>query len=168
MTEANSLNPAKAGELAQSIVNVLTGADSETRRRAIDAAMMLLGEKPMTSPADSGPFDAGNRNTKQKVSLEDFFNRGEKLRPAENAQLCTAYHYSIYGLSSFSLDDIRTIGRDAGVVLPDRLDMTLQQATKAGKKLFQSVGRGLFKPTAAAGVFFNERWNVRPGAKNKA
>jgi hypothetical protein len=168
MTDTKLLNPAKAGELAQRIVKVLADADSETRRRAIEAALTLLGEKSVASPLVSASHGAGRDGTNTQITLGDFFNRREKLRPAEHAQLCAAYHYSIYGLASFSLDDIRTIGKDAGVVLPDRLDMTLQQATKGGKKLFQSIGRGLFKPTAAAGMFFHEKWGVRPGAKTKS
>ena len=167
MTDTKPLDPTKAGELAQSIVKVLSNADSETRRRAIEAALMLLGERPIGSAAKTTGTD-GQRKSDQRLGLGDFFNRDEKLRPAENAQLCAAYHYSIYGLAPFSLDDIRGIARDAGVVLPDRLDMTLQQAAKGGKKLFQSVGRGVFKPTASAGIFFNERWNVRPGNTTKS
>ena len=167
MEDTTQTDPAKAGEIAQKIVNLLIKEDSETRRRTIEAAMMLLGEKPLTiQSSDQSRRLASSEET--NPDLGQFFNRGEKLKPSDSAQLCAAYHYSLYGVAAFSLDDIRAIAADAGVVLPDRLDMTFSSATHAGKKLFQSVGRGSVKPTAAAGVAFNERWGVKPGRRVKA
>jgi hypothetical protein len=129
--------------------------------------MMLLGEKPVgDSRAEQQPRMHPDM-PETTLDLGQFFNRGEKLKPSENAQLCAAYHYSLYGDAAFSLDEIRGIAKNAGVVLPDRLDMTFNTATHAGKKLFQSVGRGSLKPTAAAGVAFNERWSVKPGRQEK-
>lgn len=46
MTEQKQPDPTKVGTIAQQIVRILTTEDSETRRRAIQAAMMLLGEAP--------------------------------------------------------------------------------------------------------------------------
>jgi hypothetical protein len=152
MAETKSLDPTKAGELAQSIVKLFADVDSETRRRALDAALTLLGENTIAPSERSVDPRLGDANVNQNAAAGKFFNRGEKLRPAENAVLCAAYHFSKFGLVPFSLDDLRTIGSNAGLILPNRLDMTLQQAAKGGKKLFQSVGRGQFKPTTAAGV----------------
>lgn len=160
-------DPAEASELAQKIVALLMNTDSTTRQRAIQAAMMLLGEKPIAEPESTPRAKSPHAGAETSVELAQFFNRGEKLKPSDNAQLCAAYHYAVYGNAAFSLDDIRAIGREAGVVLPNRLDMTLSSAAHGGKKLFQPAGRGTVKPTAAAGVAFQERWNVRPGIKDK-
>jgi hypothetical protein len=160
-------DPSKASELAQKIVTLLMDADSGTRQRAMHAAMMLLGEKPIPNQEpDQHAKNLGDVPA-TAVELGQFFNRGERLRPSDNAQLCAAYHYAIYGSVAFSLDELRSIAREAGVVLPNRLDMTLSSATHGGKKLFQPAGRGTVKPTAAAGVAFHERWGVRPGTKTK-
>lgn len=167
MADTKPLDPTKAGELAQSLVKLLAAVDSETRRRALDAALTLLGEKGILTHERSGSAGWDEPKSNQEIAAGEFFDRGEKLRPAENALLCAAYHFSNFGSASFSLDDLRTIGKDAGLILPNRLDMTLQQAAKGGKRLFQSVGRGQFKPTTAAGVFFGDRWSVRPGSKTK-
>lgn len=162
------INPAKASELAQKIVNLLIDADSGTRRRAVEAAMTLLGENPITSHAPDIRSTIPADKLETTLDLGQFFNRGEKMKPSDNAQLCAAYHYSRYGTAPFTLDDIRAIAAEAGVVLPDRLDMTLSSAQDAGKKLFQSAGRGTLKPTAAAGVAFDDRWGVKPGRTAKA
>jgi len=158
MSDPSHADAAKAGEIAQQIVAILTNQDSETRRRAIHAAMVLLGETAsLSAEQDHGSGDS------QATDLAQFFGRDEKLKPSDHAQLCAAFHFSQYGTASFTLDELRAIAGEAGVVLPDRLDMTLTQASTNGKKMFQALGKGMFKPTAAAALAFKERWNVRPG-----
>jgi len=154
-------DPTKAANLAQEIVKILIKEESETRQRAIQAALLLLGEVPSKSVQAMDNTDSSGSD------LATFFTRDEKLKPSDYAQLCAAFHFSKYGSTSFSLEELRTIASEAGVVLPDRLDMTLTNAAKDGKKLFQSGGRGAYKPTAAAGLVFKERWNVKPGKNTK-
>jgi hypothetical protein len=148
--------------LAQQIVALLKDEGSGTQHRAIQAAAMLLGDKVPLHSDNQAEFLVSDPN-----QLAIFFNREGKQKPSDFAHLCAAYHFSQYGTSAFSLDDLRTIASDAGVVLPDRLDMTLKKAGKDGKKLFQISGRNSYKPTASAGVFFYEKWQVRPGSKTK-
>jgi hypothetical protein len=162
-TTNNSVNPAKAGKLAQQIVAVLAHEDSVTRQRAIQAAMMLLGEP--VPPQVSGHVRSIDRDVggDNQTSLAAFFNREGDMKPADYAQLCAAYHYSMYGASAFSITELKAIATNAGVVLPDRVDMTLRNAMQKGKKLFQPSGSGTFKPTAAACMHFAEKWKVKPG-----
>lgn len=155
-------DPTKAFTLAQRLVSILVEFDPETRRRAIAAAQALLGDPTgMIQATESGKALAS-------IDLATFFVRDESLKPADNAYLCAAYHFAMYGMTAFSLAELRDIAGEAGVVLPDRLDMTLKQAGKSGRKLFQSAGRDMYKPTATAGVFFKEKWNVTPGRMTKA
>ena len=107
------------------------------------------------------------QDNNDQTEIAAFFDRDEKLKPADSAYLCAAYHYSLHGDVAFSLDDLRGIAGEAGIVLPDRLDMTLKQAGKGGKKLFQSAGRDAYRPTASARLLFNERWGVKPGKQSK-
>lgn len=160
-------DPAKAGKYAQQIVALLVDEDSETRKRAIQAAMMLLGEVSPSNLGRDASAVPSDLNGDSSEDLATFFNRGEDLKPADYANLCAAFHFSRYGMCAFTLEELRAIASDAGVVLPDRLDKTLNTATKNGKKLFQMAGRGTFKPTASAGLVFKERWNVKPGKKSK-
>lgn len=165
MAERIKTDATKAGGVAQRIVDVLANQDSETRHRAIRAAMMLLGEDSVSDPA--GNLHSDSADNASSNDLGQFFNRGEKFKPSDHAQLCAAYHYLQFGPAVFSLDEIRAIAAEAGVVLPDRLDMTLNSAAHSGKKLFQPSGKGAFKPTAAAGIAFNEKWGVKPGKAKK-
>jgi hypothetical protein len=168
MSDTIQANPTRASELAQQIVGLLVNEDSHTRRRAMQAAMMLLGEVvlPANDQSSEGS-DIHGRNGSECSDLATFFSREENLKPSDYAQLCAAYHFSVYGVVPFSVDELRGIASDAGVVLPDRLDMTLAQAAKNGKKLFQVAGKSSYKPTASAGLVFKERWGVKPGRKLK-
>lgn len=167
MSEHIQPDPAKTALLAQQIVKVLAKEDSATRQRAIAAAMTLLGEAQLDKPKGPVPSAGEHRSGDGPVDLASFFEREEGLKSADHVYLCAAYHYSIHGTAAFSLDELRSIASDAGVVLPDRPDMTLRQGRKKGKRLFQSAGRDAYKPTAAAGALFKDRWQVRPGNKPK-
>lgn len=169
-------DPAKTASLTQQIVKILAKEDSPTRLRAIEAALTILGEvqvksvkdqKQEGSGAGGGHDDSNQEGGHDHAHLAAFFQRDGDLKPSDHMYLCAAYLYSLYGIGPFSLDELRQIGSEAGVVLPDRLDMTLKQASNKGKKLFQSAGRDAYKPTASAGVLFKEKWNVKPGKKPK-
>ncbi len=143
MTEQKHPDPTRAATLAQQIVVILANEDSEIRKRAIQAAMALLGEAIPRASKGQDDGEASLENENSQTRLGAFFNRGDKLKPAESAYLYAAYHYSKYGPEAFSLDELRTVAKEAGVVLPDRLDMTLKQAGNGGRKLFLPAGRRL-------------------------
>ena len=167
MSDEKQVNPAKIAKLTQDIVKILSDEDSATRRRTIQAALTVLGEVPIASEEKRSQL---NRDTDdaEPLGIGDFFKRDGKLKPSDTAFLCAAYHYSEYGPTAFTTEEIRKIAAEAGEVIPDRTDKTFKMAAKKGKKLFQSVGKGVFKPTASAAVFFKETWNVKPGKKTKS
>lgn len=163
---------AKTVEIAQALVELLGPLDVDTRHRAIQGAMLLMGDQaPTLGPsrgngANSRPQDLSTSSA--SLDIGTFFNREEEMRPADNAYLCSAYHYGLYGTVAFSLNDLRSIASEAGVVLPDRLDMTLKQAGTKGKKLFLTAGKDAYRPTATAGLYFKERFGVTPGRRSKS
>ncbi|MGE3650398.1 MAG: hypothetical protein AB7G10_18835 [Reyranellaceae bacterium] len=166
MSDAERANPAKAGEIAQQVVKILAGVDQETQKRALDAVMILLGHEPR-KPFQERKVAEIDRDDAAGEDLGTFFQRDGDFRPADYALLCAAFHFSQFGNSGFTLQDIRAIASNAGVVIPDRLDMTFANSTDKGKRLFQKLGRGSFKPTTAAGLSFKERWSVKPGRQVK-
>lgn len=167
MTDVPVIDPIKAGKLAQEIVALLHNESPEMRRRAIQAALITMGEATPEPVSTVATQKVASLVDNQPHDLGAFFDRGDQLKPSDYALLCAAYHYSLYGNAPFSIEDARSIARDAGVVLPDRLDMTFVAASQSGKKLFQRAGRSTFKPTASAGLAFKERWNVKPGNQLK-
>jgi hypothetical protein len=170
MIETSQNGSERTLNVAQRIVAILVNEDSETRRRAIQVAMILLGDELPASSTFRQQSEAPDLTGEDDADLAKFFTHDEKLKPSDHVQLCAAYHFSIFGTAAFSVDELRSIASNAGVVLPDRVDKTLNSATKNGRKLFQVSGKGAFKPTVSAGLVFKERWNVKPGkrAKNAA
>src|ERR1700751_4393748 len=103
MTTGNTPDAARAGKLAQQIVSILIDEDFPPRQRVIQAAMMLLGETVVQQGSEQGRLSDGPVGGDQHADLAAFFNREEDMKPAEHAQLCAAYHYSVYGASAFSI-----------------------------------------------------------------
>ena len=165
MNDEKQIDPARIAKLTQDIVKILSKEDSAGRRRAIHAALAILGEAPITSGQNSSQINGVPENT-ELGDIGSFFKRDGKLKPSDTAFLCAAYHYSQFGPTAFTVEEIRQIAADAGEVIPDRVDKTYKKAAKKGKKLFQPVGKGAFKPTASAAMFFKETWNVKPGNKS--
>jgi len=154
--------------VAQNLVNAFAGLDQETAERATRAAFIVKGWARVGVPNGDEVVAPTNGAPNQDQSAVAFFSRFEKLKPPENAQLCAAFHYSQHGNHPFSMDEIREIGKDAGLVLPGRVDMTFKQAGKSGRKLFQGAGKGAFKFTSHGEVYTQDRWGVRPGRQPKA
>lgn len=162
LSSSTSIDPNRAIQLAQKLLEILLPEDPTTRTRAVRAAFELLGE-----PSPELTFRKADTPEAADIDLASFFSREGNFKPADYVQLCAAYHFSKYGVVTFTIQELRSIAADAGVVLPDRIDMTLNQASNKGKKLFQSSARGVYRPTAMAGVLFKEKWGVKPGKLTK-
>jgi hypothetical protein len=150
--------------LAQSLLSIFAGVDQETSERAARAAFTAKGWSPHGLGIDAAADGSGNGASHD---VAEFFNRAEKLKPAENVYLCAAFHYSKHGAQAFSVAELREIAGDAGLVLPDRVDMTLTKAGKAGKRYFQATAKGMFKFTSHGELYVQGRWNVKPGKETK-
>lgn len=131
------------------------------------------------APAPPQPRRHGAGNERQEGSetqaqgldlsqAEEFFTSHQAEKPHENARLAAAYHYSLYGSSPFSLDDIRSIGEHVGLTLPERIDMTLGSAKTGGKSLFKSAGRGHLQPTVHGEAHMKTEYNVKKGTRKRS
>jgi hypothetical protein len=102
----------------------------------------------------------------ESATLEQLLDNHKDAEPHENANLAAAYWYSQYGTAPFSLEKIKNLGNDAGLIIPDRLDMTFKQAKSEGKALFQVVARGLYKPTVTGEGYLRKTFGVTKGTNN--
>lgn len=99
--------------------------------------------------------------------LSEFVLKYDSDKPSENALLLAAFHFSQYGIDPFSYEEIKIMADEAGIMLPDRVDMTFKGAQRDGKSLFTSAGRGKVKPTIHGQQFFKEEYNVGKGTLKK-
>jgi hypothetical protein len=101
------------------------------------------------------------------ADAEAFFLKFTHDKPADNACLLAAFHYSQYGTAPFSVDEMKTMAGDVGVTIPDRIDMTYLAAKRDGKNLFSRAGIGKFKTTVYGESYFKKTYNVSKGKKTK-
>jgi hypothetical protein len=110
--------------------------------------------------------DAPSADVSEPLTIE-LFAKYPDGKPSDNAVLIAASLYSQYGAQPFKLDEMRAIADSVGVTIPSSLDMTLKQAQRDGKALFQHTGRSEFKPTVSGEIYFKKTYQVTKGTKKR-
>ena len=147
----------KRVERLKEVDKVVKALDPTIREASFKLLQSYITEE---KPNNGSGVDGG-------TSGEDIFTKFDHDKPADNILLIAAHHFSQYGNAIFSLNDIREISADVGLTIPGRLDMTLNTASRKGKKLFASAGRGKYKPTVHGEKYFKETYDVSKGTKQK-
>lgn len=96
-----------------------------------------------------------------------IFSRFDHDRPSDNVRLIAAHFFQEYGSEPFSVEEVKAVAADAGITIPDRVDMTIAQAKDSGKQLFTRAGRGKFKTTVHGEAYLKSTYNVKKGTKNR-
>lgn len=86
-------------------------------------------------------------------------------KPSDNVNLLAGIWFSEYGSHPFSLEYIRQKASSTGLTISARIDNTLKSAREKGKKLYESSGKGIFKPTVAGEAFFKATYKLKKGTK---
>lgn len=95
----------------------------------------------------------------------DLFAKHADAKPSENVNLIAAHLYSQCGAQPFKLQEIRDKADEVGITVPASLDMTLKQAKRNGKALYQHTGRSEYKPTVNGELYFKQTYAVKKGTK---
>jgi hypothetical protein len=129
--------------------------------------------------SSDGPFESrhkhpgaaskakGNEHESSDDDAAAFFNRFNHEKPADNAVLLAARHYSIYGVEPFTAEEMRSSAREVGLTIPTRIDTTYAAARRGGKALFQNLGSGRFRPTVHGEVHFKSTYEVKKGTAKR-
>lgn len=138
------------------------------------AAFPLLESYIIATDDDSTNSHSPKRVLKQTkkedskaLSMEEFFGAFPHDKPSDNVKLIAAFHYREFGTEPFSVDEVRQISSDVGVTIPQRIDMTMEQATINGKKLFARAGAGKFKVTVHGEAYLKTSYAVSKGTKKR-
>jgi hypothetical protein len=121
----------------------------------------------MSKPIEKTALKGGEPQVIDDTNRDAFFTKFNHDKPSDNVFLITAYHYSQFGKEPISRKDIQQIADDVGVTVPERPDMTLNQATRDGKNMFTQTNRGLFKPTVHGEKYLKETYSIVKGNKKK-
>jgi hypothetical protein len=137
-----------------------------------EGALSLLAEY-VTGEPHKGKGGAGQElrdiepHDQPDTVTSELFAKHPDGKPSDNAVLIAAHLYSQYGAQPFRLDEMRTVADSVGVTIPTSLDMTLRQAQRDGKLLFQHTGRSEFKPTVHGELYFKKTYQVPKGTKQR-
>jgi hypothetical protein len=124
----------------------------------------ITGSVPKENLKNDDPND---RHPPDDGSDEEFFSKHEHDKPADNVKLIAAYFFREFGSEPFTIEEMKEKADGVGLTLPARPDMTLTQAKDKGKKLFQKISKGKFKPTVHGESNLKSTYSVRKGTKKR-
>ena len=96
-------------------------------------------------------------------SLRTFLAQHHSDKPADNVKAIAAFLYSRFGTTEFTAQEVRDLAHEAGVTVPDRVDVTLGNARVSKKPLFQKIRSGVYRPTVYGEKYFKEDVGVSKG-----
>lgn len=164
MDESSFKNRAKRLKEVNEIVKDLV---PEIRQGAFDLLKAYVGP---AVPASSHRENPSKEDDPPAAGLDagDFFLKFDHEKPADNAKLIAAYHYSKFGTAPFSVDEIKDLAAEVGITIPERPDMTFLDSRRNGKNLFKRAGRGKFRPTVHGEKYLRESYDVAKGTQRKS
>jgi hypothetical protein len=115
--------------------------------------------QPDVSRVDDSPI----KSSSDPLGLSALIQAHSHDKPSDNLHLIVAGWYNTYGLAAFAPNAIKEHAGTSGLTVPEHLNMTLRSAQDGGKKLYQSAGRGLYKPTVTGELFLKRTYGVTKG-----
>jgi hypothetical protein len=146
--------------------DVIKDLDPAIREGALPLLEEYITGQPVATSIVHKPENSGE-GVATVDSAAEFFAKFPEGKPSDNAVSIAAYVYSQYGAEPFKLDEIREASKSVGLTIPASLDMTLKQAQRDGKLLFQHTGRSEFKPTVHGELYFKKTYQVSKGTKKR-
>jgi hypothetical protein len=141
---------------ADSLVRQL---DPSVRSVAFERLLNHFSADGAHEQAPNDPEDQVLPNDGKGMMLEEFFAKHTHDKPHENVQLVAAWHLSQEGNVLLTQRAISQTGNQVGLVLPDRIDKTMETARQDGKAIFQKVDGG-FRITVHGQLLFKKRYSV--------
>ena len=146
---------------------VLEKLDPSIRSQAFDLLKPYITGRPAVESGDGASEEGESEEADGDGSAEAFFSKFNDEKPSDNALLVAAYVYSRYGVTAFTVEEVRKLATDVGLTIPDRVDMTFIAAQRDGKALFRRAGKGEFRPTVYGEAHLKTTYNVKKGKVKK-
>lgn len=100
--------------------------------------------------------------------LREFLAEHHSDKPAENVKAIAAFFYSRYGTEPLAAQEVVNAAHEAGITIPNRVDVTLGSLKVNKKPLFSKLRSGVYKPTVHGEKYFKETYDVKKGTKRRA
>jgi hypothetical protein len=146
---------------------VIEKLDPAIREGALSLLAGYITGQPHTADIKQKASAHAGEAEESHDQMTGLFGKFPDGKPSDNAILIAAWLYSQYGAQPFKLDEVREIADSVGLTVPSSLDMTLKQAQREGKLLFQHTGRSEYKPTVPGELYFKKTYEVAKGTKKR-
>jgi hypothetical protein len=155
----------------QEVNGVIGKLEPTIQAAAFQVLLPYVTARPSASAQarhDGGGSEDAGAPSEDSTDFESFLTKhaGGDTKPHEAVTLIAAYLYSRYGAEPFTAEELRQLGNDAGLIVPNRIDMTLKGAKRDGKSLYAQV-QGGFKPTVFGETVFKTTYGVRKGREQR-
>jgi len=157
-------------------INDVIGALDETIRAAAFAVLRPYADGDVAQGSvvntedriDSSSGEDSSALLVEADEARDFLSDHHSDKPAENVKAIAALVYKRFGTSAFTAEEVRNIAHEAGITVPDRVDVTLGGARVEKKALFQKQKSGVYKPTVHGERYFKEKFGVSKGTGRRS
>ncbi len=152
------------------INSIITKLDPEIKLAAFELLRPyilgnLAAHSAVTTTQGLSKVDTLEKTPVNSGDVRDFYASFNPKKPADSALVLAGWIYTQQGSSAFELGELRGLFDEVGVSSPARLDMTLKNCLRGGKKLFQNAGHGDYRPTVYGENHFKAEMNLRPSKK---
>lgn len=152
----------------QEINEIISKLDPAMKESAISVLMPMYfsGTNESQKAAGNGQkaIPAKTEQISASENLEEFIGALGVDKPSDNLFALMAWHYSQYGVEPITTKEINALGKETGLVIPARPDMTIKGAKNDGKALFSQQGKG-WRITVSGEMYFKEKYGVKKGKK---
>ena len=149
------------------INDLILKLDPAIRSQAFDFLAPQYFDGPAAKPKKKNDEEEASSD---EVSDDDsgdeaaFFSKWDHSKPSDNVLLVVARLYNEHGVFPITPKIIKDLADHAGLTVPNRIDMTLNQAQAKGKSLFRKQGKA-YMVTVSGEAVLKETYNVRKGKK---
>ena len=159
-------------KMLREINGIITELDPAIREQAFDLLRPYVDSKAAKitpKPTDSDETNGGSTSEGYPLISEEnaasFLSEHAVGKPSDNVKAIGALIFSEFGSSQFTPADVNGIADEMGVMVPDRVDVTLQGAAHNKNRLFTKVRSGVYKPTIHGQKYFQEFYGVAKGTR---
>ncbi len=152
--------------MLQQVADVLNKLPPEVRAAAFSVLEPYIKGAPAIPPTPAHT-EQTEQEEEPDAGSDALFTKHDHSKPADNVKLIAAHLYQQYGTEPFSVDEVRSTANRVGLTIPARPDATLSAMKVDGKALFNSAGRGKYRPTVHGEAYFRGTYAVRKGSKRR-
>lgn len=144
-------NLTEAIKAVREINDCVKDLDASVRERACDVLLRVAFGQSINELSDGSPAVDESGSTSSATKDDDLFAKASSVDMTHNVKLLTAVILK-EGRKDITSQEIVRLGESSGLVLPKRVDQTLNQAKARGNSMYEKKGRGKYRITSTGQI----------------